>query len=201
MFCVGLTGNIASGKSTVSQLFKNKGIIIISADEAARELTKVNQPALIAIERHFGKAFIKPTGELNRLALREMIFSDPEQRLWLEQLLHPLIRQFMQNKLQESSGPYAIVEIPLLKNRVDYPYLDRVLLVLASHEQVIARVIERDKSKRAEVEAILAVQTKEDSSRLKLADDIINNDGSIAELAKKIENLHYQYLQFASQKS
>ncbi|MBA3535227.1 MAG: dephospho-CoA kinase [Tatlockia sp.] len=201
MFCVGLTGNIASGKSTVSQFFKNKGIVIISADEAAHELTKINQPALIAIEQHFGKEFIKPSGELNRLALRETIFSDTKQRIWLEQLLHPLIRQYMQKKLHESLGPYAIVEIPLLKKREDYPYLDRILLVFASHEQVIERVIERDKSNRAQVEAILAVQTREDSSRRKLADDIINNDGSIADLAKKIEILHCQYLQFASQKS
>ncbi|MBA2710042.1 MAG: dephospho-CoA kinase [Tatlockia sp.] len=200
MFCVGLTGNIASGKSTVSQLFKKMGVTIISADEASRELTKVNQPALKAIEKHFGKVFIKPSGELDRFALRQTIFNDPKQRLWLEQLLHPLIRQFMENKLDESTGPYAIVEIPLLKNRNDYPYLNRVLLILAPKEKVIQRILERDHCDKEQAEAILSVQGIDDLVKRNLADDIINNEGTVDDLVKKVDNLHHQYLQFASQK-
>lgn len=199
MYCVGLTGNIASGKSTVSQLFKERAVVIISADEAARALTTAKQPAFLAIKKHFGPSVINAQGELDRPALRQRIFNKPEQRLWLEQLLHPLIRQFMQFKLRESTGPYAILEIPLLKKRSDYPYLDRILVVLASHEQQIKRLRARDHSSKAQAEAILAVQDDE-ASRRKLADDLIRNEGDLAELAKKVENLHHQYLQLASQK-
>lgn len=200
MYCVGLTGNIASGKSTVSSLFKERGIAVISADEAARELTAANRPALSAIAEHFGQSVIHSTGELNRFALREMIFKDPKQRLWLEQLLHPLIRQLIQDKIKDSAGPYVLIEIPLLNRRSDYSYLDRVLLVLANYEQKIARVMARDHSSQEQAQAILAIQVNEATHR-ELADDIVNNDGSLNDLAKKIEFLHQQYLQFASQKS
>lgn len=200
MYCVGLTGNIASGKSTVSHLLKRRGIVVISADEVARELTLANQPALIAIAKHFGKSVIHSNGELNRFALREMIFKDPKQRLWLEQLLHPLIRQLIQERIKTSAGPYVIIEIPLLNSRSDYPYLDRVLLIVANHEQKVSRVMARDHSNQEQAEAILATQVNETTHR-GFADDIVNNDGSLNDLAKKIEILHQQYLQFASQKS
>ncbi|KTC92886.1 MULTISPECIES: dephospho-CoA kinase [Legionella] len=200
MYCVGLTGNIASGKSTVSHFLKRRGIAVISADEVARELTLANQPALIAIAKHFGKSVIHSNGELNRFALREMIFKDPKQRLWLEQLLHPLIRQLIQEKIKTSAGPYVIIEIPLLNSRSDYPYLDRVLLIVANHEQKVSRVMARDHSNQEQAEAILATQVNETTHR-GFADDIVNNDGSLNDLAKKIEILHQQYLQFASQKS
>lgn len=201
MFCVGLTGNIGSGKSTVSQLFKKQGAVLVSADEAARELTKLNQPALAAIEEHFGKSFIKASGELDRFALRATIFKDLQQRLWLEELLHPLIREYMQTKLEESTGPYALVEIPLLKKPGDYPYLNRILLVIASNEQIIKRIIERDQCNQEQAEAILAVQAVDELIKRNFADEIITNDGTFEELSKKVENLHRQYLQFASQKS
>lgn len=201
MFCIGITGTICSGKSTVSRLFKSKGIMVISADEVAHELTQASQPALVAIEQHFGKEFIKPSGELNRAALREKIFKDTKERLWLEQLLHPLIKQQIWYKLNESSSPYAMIEIPLLNNRSDYPYLDRVLVILASHGTLLRRVMERDKSSKVQAETILALHAKEELTKLNLADDIIKNDGSIADLTKKVENLHCEYLQFASQKS
>lgn len=200
MYCVGLTGNIASGKSTVSRFFKEHGIAVISADETARELTAANQPALITIAEHFGQSVIQSTGELNRFALREMIFKDPKQRLWLEQLLHPLIRQLIQEKIRRSAGPYVVIEIPLLNRRSDYPYLDRVLLIVADYEQKVTRVMERDRSTQEQAEAILAIQVNETTHR-EFADDIVNNDGSLNDLAKKVKFLHQQYLQFARQKS
>lgn len=200
MYCVGLTGNIASGKSTVSRFFKEFGIAVISADEAARELTASNQPALTSIAEHFGQSVITGGGELDRFALRKMIFKDPKQRIWLEQLLHPLIRQHIQDKIRKSIGPYVLIEIPLLNKRADYPYLDRVLLIVAGYEQKIARVRTRDQMTREQAEAILATQANEAIHR-EIADDIITNDGSLDDLAKKVEILHQQYLQFASQKS
>ena len=200
MYCVGLTGNIASGKSTVATFFKALGITVISADKIARELTRLGQPALHSIAQHFGKSVLSTSGELDRGALRQKIFIDPQQRLWLERLLHPLIRQAIQSKINESSSNYCLIEIPLLNNRLDYPYLDRVLLVLANREQQIIRVILRDNCTREQALAILATQS-DDESKQKIADDILMNNGSIAELTKKIEKLHDQYLQLASQKS
>lgn len=200
MYCIGLTGNIASGKSTVSHFFKEHGVTVISADEAARELTAIHQPALNLIEQHFGKSVISASGELNRTVLREKIFKEPEQRLWLEQLLHPLIRKHIQDKISKSISPYVVVEIPLLNKRADYPYLDRVLLVLADREHQIQRVVARDKSSREQAEAILATQAREEIRR-GFADDIVYNNESIIELEKIIGNLHRQYLHFASQKS
>jgi dephospho-CoA kinase len=200
MYCVGLTGNIGSGKSTVSHFFKEAGIEVINADEAARELTAVNQPALKEIKNHFGHSIIKPSGELNRSALREVIFKDSNQRVWLEQLLHPLIRQGLQNKIKESQSPYTVIEIPLLNKRSDYPYLDRILLVIASFKQQIARIMHRDQNSLEQTLAILATQP--DNSVLRgFADDIIANNGSLTDLEKKIKNLHQQYLQLARQKS
>mgnify|MGYP000614910509 CR=1 FL=1 len=200
MYCIGLTGSIASGKSTVSRIFKEQGITVISADEAARELTARNQPALASIEQHFGQSVISPTGELDRCALREKIFKEPQQRIWLEQLLHPMIRQYIRDKVSQSESPYTIIEIPLLNKRSDYPYLDRVLLILAEREQQIQRVILRDNSSRKQAMAILATQIN-DELRKTFADDVIYNNCSMAELEKKIAILHSQYLQFASQKS
>ncbi len=197
MYCVGLTGNIASGKSTVSRFFKERGITTISADEAARELTAANQPTLIAIAEHFGQSVIDSAGELNRSALRDMIFNEPKQRRWLEQLLHPLIRELIQHKIKKSVSPYTLIEIPLLNKRADYPYLNRVLLVIAEFEQQIERVMTRDNSSREQVMAILATQANEAVQR-ELADDVINNDGSLTDLEKKIEILHQQYVQFAN---
>jgi len=200
MYCVGLTGNIASGKSTVSQFFKKKGIIVISADEAARKLTAIHQPALAAIANYFGQSILTLSGELNRAALRELVFKDPKKRLWLEELLHPLIRQYIQDKIKESQSPYSVIEIPLLNKRSDYPYLDRILLILATHEQQIERVILRDNCSREQAEAILASQI-DNNLRQEFADDIISNTDSLLELEKKVEKLHQQYLQFAMQKS
>lgn len=199
MYCVGLTGTIASGKTTVSHFFKSKGITIISADQSARELTAAGKPALEAIINHFGPSLLLTTGELNRAGLREIIFNDPTQRLWLEQLLHPLIRQDIYHKIQQVTSSYCIIEIPLLTRPTDYPYLDRILLIMTDREQQLNRIMQRDKNTRSQAEAILAIQIP-NSIRQKYAHDIVYNENSTGELEKKIENLHYRYLHFAQQK-
>ncbi|MDI9818808.1 MULTISPECIES: dephospho-CoA kinase [unclassified Legionella] len=196
MYCVGLTGSIASGKSTIASFFKGHGITVISADEIARELTSPQQPAYYKIKNHFGNTVITSSDKLNRSALRQIIFNNPGERLWLEQLLHPMIRQRILDKVKQSQTPYTVVEIPLLNNRQDYPYLARVLLITAEREQKIRRVMERDKIPREQAIAILATQY-EDIKRQHFADDIITNNGSLAELIEKIEKLHKQYLRLA----
>lgn len=199
MFSVGLTGTIASGKSTAATFFKDLGVNLISADEIARELTVAGHPALQAIEKHFGTRVIAMNGELDRKALRQIIFQDAQERLWLERLLHPLIRQAIQTRIYETTSAYCVVEIPLLNNRQDYPYLNRVLLLLADQEAQIKRLMRRDNCSREQALTILATQASNDVKKKELADDIILNNGSISELSTKIEALHYQYLQWAKQ--
>lgn len=196
MYCVGLTGTIASGKSTLSHFFKEQGIVVISADVVARELTAAQQPALDAISKHFGKSIILSTGELNRKKLRKLIFADPSQKKWLEQLLHPLIRKQIELQIKKAQSAYVLIEIPLLTDRSDYPYLNRVLLVLADQEEQIKRVMQRDKVDRNHALAILASQPDKKTHQ-KIADDILYNQKSLEDMLSHAKILHQQYLQFA----
>lgn len=194
LYCVGLTGNIASGKSSVIQYFKELGVAVIVADEIARQVTLPGQPALLQIKEHFGDEILDEHGRLHRSALRDIIFRNSLERKWLEQLLHPLIRQAIRAQIAAlSNTPYCIIEIPLLLNRTDYPYLKRVLLVTADREIQIARVMTRDHCTRLQAEAILAVQPDE-QTRLLLADDVILNNGSLKQLREQVINLHACYL-------
>lgn len=194
VFCVGLTGNIASGKTTVTQLFSQLGVEIISADCEAKALTTAKGLAYDAILNHFGQDILDLNQEINRLTLRNIIFSNPHQRLWLEQLLHPLIRQRIEQKIYHGSSPYCIIEIPLLKNREQYPYLNKVLVVVVSKEIQIARLMARDACSREQAMAIIATQPTLDERR-QLADDIILNDGQLENLKQRVLALHQVYLQ------
>ncbi|CEK10712.1 dephospho-CoA kinase [Legionella hackeliae] len=200
MYCVGLTGNIASGKSTVASFLKSKGITVISADHIARDLTKKNGLAYKKIINRFGESILATSKEIDRAKLRQIIFSNPEQRLWLEQLLHPLIREHIVELLPHSRSPYSVVEIPLLKDRRVYPYLDRVLAVLSDQQEQIRRVIKRDNCSKEEAKAILLAQP-DDAERIAIADDIILNNDSLEVLKEQITNLHQRYLQFAADKT
>lgn len=197
MLNIGLTGTIASGKSTVAAYFKKLGAQVISADEIARSLTEINQPALKKIIKKFGISILESNGELNRRKLRELIFQQSENRLWLENLLHPMIRKQIETEIHQAQASYCIVEIPLLKNRADYPYLNRVLLVLATPETQIRRIIARDHCSREHAIAILASQPLEQTYR-NLADDIIVNKDSIENLQKEIIELDKNYRALSS---
>jgi len=189
MYCIGLTGGIASGKSTVSSYFLTLGIDVISADHIARTLTTSNQPAFDAIKQHFGIDVVTKDGELNRQTLRQIIFSSTHERQWLERLLHPLIRKQIELEVSQCSSPYCVIEIPLLQDKSDYPYLNRVLLIEAGPEQQLTRLMIRDKSSKEQALAIIATQT-----RPAMADDQIMNNGSIEQLQEKVDALHRQYL-------
>jgi dephospho-CoA kinase len=197
VYCVGLTGNLASGKTTAAELFADLGIDVINADIISRELTEKNTPAYQSIARHFGPEILLADGAINRKSLREHIFTDANQRKWLEDLLHPLIRQAIEQNISHCKSVYCVIEIPLLLDTTYYPYLNRVLLIDAPQEVQIARVQERDKCSRDHALAILLAQP-DINLRLKFADDVLNNDGDLHQLRHKIQALHQQYLTAAS---
>ncbi|HRD68528.1 MAG TPA: dephospho-CoA kinase [Legionella sp.] len=197
IYCVGLTGNIASGKSTVAQIFTDLGIDVINADHIAKELTVKNSQALKEIVTHFGIGVLNDEGQLNRRVLRELIFNNSLERLWLENLLHPLIRAQIHQKIKLCVSPYCVIEIPLLTDRDHYPYFNRVLLITASLATQIKRVMLRDQCSATHANAILMSQP-ELKERFKLADDVVINDGDIADLKDEIDSLHEKYLNEAS---
>ena len=194
MFTVGLTGGIGSGKSTVAELFAERGVPVIDTDVIARELTAPDSAALIAIQDAFGDAVMREDGSLDRAELRRRVFADPVARHILEAILHPRIRQAVVQALAELHAPYALIVIPLLVETGAYAeILDRVLVVDCPEDTQIARVMARNDLTRAEVEAILAAQA-ERAVRLAAADDVIENAGAPEGLRDRVHALHAQYM-------
>jgi dephospho-CoA kinase len=195
---VGLTGGIASGKSTVARRFTELGVAVIDADDAARTVTGPGQPSLRAIAIRFGPGVLTPSGELDRRALRQHVFADNRARRDLEAILHPLIRTEMERLASLARGPYLVMSIPLLveageaANRVD-----RTLVVDADEPAQIARVKARDGSSEAEARAIIAAQASRDE-RLRAASDVLQNTADIAELHAAVDRLHERYLALAA---
>ncbi|MBN9229266.1 MAG: dephospho-CoA kinase [Legionella sp.] len=195
-FSIGLTGLIASGKSTVAELFRQRGVTVINADQIARELTSTKSTTLKKIAEHFGNHILTTTGELNRRALREIIFTEPQERIWLEQLTHPLIRQEIQLQVESATSDYCVVEIPLLVNNTQYPYLNRILLIEAPPEQMISRLMQRDRTTREQALAIINAQPPLEIRR-KFAHDFIMNDQNVAALDVQVAKLDHMYRQYA----
>ena len=200
MLTVGLTGGIGSGKSAVTRLFEDLGVPVIDADQASREVVKPGQPALQQLAQRFGDQIIDSRGELLRKALREIVFTDEQARKDLEAILHPLIRQRIDQQLGELSDPYAVLAIPLLIETGASYQVDRILVVDCSVSEQVRRVSNRDGVSEAQVEAILATQASREQ-RLKAADDVIENSGTIEELKPRVAALHRKYLELAEQAS
>lgn len=197
MQVIALTGGIGAGKSTVAKLFAAHHIPIIDADVIARELTEPNRPAYHAIIQHFKKENLLIDGTLNRSALKTIIFNHPHERLWLENLLHPLIIAEMTSRLNEIEAPYCIMVIPLLSSIERYPFINRVLVVDTPEILQLERVTLRDHITVDEAKRIMNTQLERDH-RLTLADDIIINDGSVDDLTEQVNTLHQQYLVLGS---
>lgn len=198
-FIVGLTGGIGSGKSTVARLFAELGICVVDADESARLVVAPGQPALAAIFAHFGPAVQAADQSLDRAALRALIFHNDTEKTWLNQLLHPLIRQQMFGQLQAATSAYAILMAPLLlENQLDQQ-VDQVLVVDVSEDQQINRTMRRDQNDAKLVQAIMAAQCSR-AERLQRADQLISNQGEPADLVAQVNQLHLLYLQLAKEK-
>lgn len=196
-FVVGLTGGIACGKTTVANLFAEYGIDLVDADVIARDVVAIGSDGLKAIAAHFGEAILLVDGSLNRVALRAEVFNHPKQRLWLNNLLHPMIRQKMLAQIKASRSPYVIMVAPLLfENDLD-SLVSTTLVVDISPELQISRTIQRDGVSKQQVEHILASQMPREQ-RLARADDIIDNQGKHELLRSQVCRLHQQYLQQAA---
>ena len=197
---IGLTGGIASGKSTVTQRFAELGVPVIDADVASRTVVEPGTPGLAQVVNRFG-AGVLAGGQLDRRALRDLIFKDSSLRETLDAILHPLIRAEMEREVARVQAPYVIMAIPLLvEGGSAAKRVDRVLVVDAEEALQIQRLHARDGSSEQEARAILASQASR-PARLAAADDVLLNSGSVAELRQSVDRLHEQYLQLAQTSS
>jgi dephospho-CoA kinase len=198
MWVVGLTGGIGSGKSTVADNFAAQGVPVIDTDAIARDLTAPGGAALDAVRAAFGEAVMQADGTLDRAALRRRVFSDNTSRHRLEAILHPLIRQRVEQALATLTAPYALIVVPLLVETGGYrDVLDRVLVVDCPEDLQIERVMARSGLTRDEVTAILAAQASR-AERLAAADDVIVNSASPEVLRTQVAALHRRYLAFST---
>lgn len=176
-YIVALTGGIGSGKTTVANAFARHGATLVDADVIARQVVEPGTPALAAIAERFGNEMLLPDGALNRAALRQRIFSHPDDKTWLNQLLHPLIHRETQRQLAQATSPYALWVVPLLVENGLQDRADRVLVIDVDAETQLARTIARDGVSREQAQSILAAQATR-RQRLAVADDIIDNSGA-----------------------
>lgn len=201
MYTVGLTGGIGSGKTLVSTLFEAQGICIIDTDKIARSLVASKTPYLFEIATHFGDTILMPDGSLNRRLLRDMIFKDPTEKKWLEQLLHPAIRAQVRKDMKHCQSPYSIIVIPLLAETegTGYDFLDRILVVDCPEALQLQRTLLRDQIDEEQVLSMMRTQAARDIRR-QMADDIIDNTLDEAHLVKQVNDLHKKYLELSLRK-
>lgn len=189
---IGLTGGIASGKSTVADLFGDLGAIVIDTDVIAREVVAPGQPALAEIAAAFGPTVIAADGSLDRAALRELVFSDDAARNQLEAITHPRIGEETRRQSNAAGGPYQLIVVPLLATSALRAFVDRVLVVDCKESTQLERLLARDGGSEQQARRILAAQASRDE-RLAIADDVIHNDGAVSELRQQVAALHEIY--------
>nr|WP_295710669.1 dephospho-CoA kinase [uncultured Halomonas sp.] len=192
---IGLTGGIGSGKSTVARAFEALGAAWVDADDVAREIVLPGEPALLAIKQHFGEQVIYSDGTLNRAALREIIFQSPEQRLWLESVTHPNIRERITQyltQLKAQGAPYVLLVSPLLFESGQNALVDRTIVIDVPQALQVARTLQRDGVSESQVHAILAAQLPREQ-RLAQADDVIDNSRDHASMMAQVAKLDQRY--------
>ncbi len=197
MLVIALTGGIGSGKSAVSRHLESLGVPVIDADRLAHRMVEPDSPALAEIKASFGDHLVDAEGRLDRAALRDIVFDNPEQRRKLEAILHPRIRQAMEDWLALQSVPYAVLVIPLLFETGQNTLADRVLVVDCDPARQIERVVARDGLSESRIRQILDVQADRET-RLRGADDVIQNNGSLEDLIAATEAMHRRYLTLAT---
>lgn len=194
---VGLTGGIASGKSTAAQYFRKLGVPVIDADEIAREVVEPDQPALKQLTALFGPDMLDANGRLDRARLRHLIFADAGKRRQVEGILHPAIRQTMLERLAHAQGDYCILSIPLLLETRQTDLVNRVLVIDSPEALQRDRLSKREGWTSEEIGAAIAAQLSR-QERLQNADDVIVNDGDLASFERAVEQMHRRYRLLAS---
>jgi dephospho-CoA kinase len=197
---VGVTGGIGSGKSEVSHRFAQLGITVVDADIVAREVVSLGNPALAAISQHFGQHILNADGSLDRRQLRTLIFENHNEKLWLENLLHPIIRKEIMAQLLQSTSSYSLLSSPLLFETKQNELVDRVLVIDATEDLQLQRASARDKNNKNQLQKIMATQLSR-SERCAKANDIIENHNDLNELDVAVKKLHTFYMKLAEQPS
>ena len=196
---IGLTGGIASGKSTVADMFAELGVPVIDTDVIAREVVAPGEPALREIAERFGAQMIDAAGQLDRGAMRKLIFDDNSARADLEAILHPRIGAETRRQADAAGGDYQLIVVPLLTVSPLQKFVDRVLVVDCDEETQLQRLLQRDAGTVEQAQRILAAQASRDE-RLELANDVILNVGSLEQTRTAVSRLHRIYLRLAAQR-
>ena len=197
-YVVGLTGGIGSGKTAVADAFAALGVEVVDTDALAHKLSAAGQPGFAAIRDAFGDGILRPDGEIDRAALRRLVFADAVARSRLEAALHPLIGAEAAHRVEQWSGPYGLIVVPLLLERKGVRSLvDRVLVVDCAEDEQVRRVVTRNALAPAEVRAIMATQLDR-RQRLAAADDILDNTGTPDAIAPQVVGLDARYRRLAA---
>ena len=197
---IGLTGGIASGKSTVAEMFADLGVPVIDTDVIAREVVRPGQPALDEIRERFGKDVFDDDGSLDRTAMRNLVFANDEARRDLEAILHPRIGAETRRQSKAANGPYQLIVVPLLAESALHEFVDRVLVVDCDEALQIQRLMARDAESVEQARRMLAAQASR-AKRLAIADDVIKNNRGLAQLREQVETLDRQYRRQSRQAS
>lgn len=196
-FCIGLTGGIGSGKTTVANLFATLGVPIIDADVIAHQITRPHAIAYRQVVMHFGTTILNPDNTIDRQKLRHIVFENHTEKKWLENILHPLIRQKMRDEINKINFPYCICVIPLLTESSGIDFIDRILVVDTPIDIQMERAKKRDNASAKDIQKIIDAQASH-TARLKIADDVLMNDLDLNSLENKVLSLHQSYLSVSS---
>ena len=195
-FRVALTGGIASGKSTVADMFADLGVAIIDTDLIAREVVEPGQPALGEIRERFGERVIAADGKLDRRALRKIVFADEDARHDLEAILHPRIGAETRRQADDADGPYQVIVVPLLVDSPLREFVNRIVVVDCDDSLRIRRVMARDSETAEQARRMLAAQSGRDAL-IAMADDVIDNGRGLDETRGQVRALHERFLKMA----
>lgn len=196
-YAIGLTGGIASGKSTVAAAFAELDVPVLDADHAARAVLAPHSDGLHAVIARFGANLLRDDGSLDRAALRHIVFADTEARDALQAIVHPRVRILLAEQLRALDAPYAMLTIPLLRETWPaYAWLDRILVVDVPEAMQHARLLQRDGIDAALADAMLAAQAAR-AARIAVAHDVLDNSGPLDTLRERVSALHAQYLRLA----
>ena len=190
---IGLTGGIGSGKSAVANCFEALGVYVIDADQVSRILMQPGTPYFDSIVAHFGEEVLLSTGELDRKAIGKQVFSNPDHRVFLEQLLHPAIRSSMHQAVEQNADVYGVMEIPLLLEGEQQVHMDKVIVVTCPTPIRIRRLQDNRGMSLNMIEKVMNTQLS-DEEKIEYADDIIVNDGSLNDITEQVTKLHQKYL-------